>query len=323
MDRTTATAVGTILVSVGIALWAVLVPGAATSTLLILAAVAAPIGVFLAVRRRLGPTGMEPNAAVGGAIVGPIVAVASHAFVGAFATAFFLGFADAGRDLLDEFRVAPQLQDLLASPFVVLLMVEMAVVAPLTEEAGKALGAFWFCRPTTRREAFLAGAAAGTGFAVVENLLYAAFAAAFGGPWQAVVLARTIGSAVHPLATGLVALGVHDRRAGGGAGALLRGYGAGVGIHALWNGSLVVLTVAATAASSRGTAGVVQLAFSMVLGAALGAVLWIRARGVAEEPAPVAWSVPALGGWIVLCASLLVPVVGIVLTFPEVYTGPV
>lgn len=323
MDRTTANAVGTILVSVGVALWAVLAPGGSTSTLVILAAVASPIGVLLAIRGRLGPTGVEPDAAVGGAIVGPIVAIASHAFVGAFATAFFLGFAEAGRDLLDAFRVAPQLQDLLSSPFVVLLMVEMAVVAPLTEEAGKALGAFWFCRPTSRREAFLAGAAAGTGFAVVENLLYAAFAAAFGGPWQAVVLARTIGSAVHPLASGLVALGVHDRRAGAGAGALLRGYGAGVGIHALWNGSLVVLTVAATTAGSGGTVGVVQLAFSMILGAALGAVLWIRAGNVAEVPMTAAWSAPALAGWIVLCASLLVPVVGIVVTFPELSTGQV
>jgi RsiW-degrading membrane proteinase PrsW (M82 family) len=229
MERTSAVAFGMILAAMGIAVWAVLVPGDASSTFLVLGAVAAPIGVLLAVRRRVGPTGAEARAALGGAIVGPVVALASHAFVGAFATAFFLGFADAGRDLLEAFRVDPRLRDLLASPWVVLVMVDLAVVAPLTEEAGKALGAFWFGRPTTRREAFLAGAAAGTGFAVIENLLYAAFTGAFGGPWQAVVLARTVGSAVHPLASGLVALGVHDREAGGGAASLLRGYGAAWG----------------------------------------------------------------------------------------------
>jgi RsiW-degrading membrane proteinase PrsW (M82 family) len=323
MERTSAVAFGMILAAMGIAVWAVLVPGDASSTFLVLGAVAAPIGVLLAVRRRVGPTGAEARAALGGAIVGPVVALASHAFVGAFATAFFLGFADAGRDLLEAFRVDPRLRDLLASPWVVLVMVDLAVVAPLTEEAGKALGAFWFGRPTTRREAFLAGAAAGTGFAVIENLLYAGFTGTFGGPWQAVVLARTVGSAVHPLASGLVALGVHDRRAGGGTAALLRGYGAGVGVHALWNGSLVVLTVAATTAGTEGTAAVVQLAFSAALGAALGAVLWIRAGRVGEAPAAPAWSVPALAGWILLSAALLVPVVVIVLAFPEFYAGPV
>lgn len=322
MTRSTAGGLALVLAAIGIAVWSAVAPTGGSSAALVLGAAAAPIGVLLAVRGRVGPTGREPIAAVGGGIVGPIVAIASHAFVGAFAYAFILGFADAGRGLLEALRVDPRLQELLASPWVVLLMVDVAVVAPLTEEAGKVLGAFWFAPPRDRREAFLAGVSAGTGFAVVENLLYAGFAAAFGGPWQAVVLARTLGAAVHPLASGIVALGAHDRQQGGGTGALLRGYGAGVGVHALWNGSLVVLAVAATVGGDTRTEDIVQLAFSGALGAVLGGVLWIRAGRVSEEPAEPAWSLPALAAWLLLCASLLVPVAVIVLVFPSFYSGP-
>jgi RsiW-degrading membrane proteinase PrsW (M82 family) len=322
-DRHTAAALGLILAAVAVAVWAVLVPGAASSLALVVAAAVAPIGVALAVGRRLGSTGVEIRAAAGGAIVGPVVAIASHALVGAFATAFILGFAEAGEELLEALGADPSLGDLLASPWVVLLMVEAVVVAPLTEEAGKALGASWFGRPTTRRQAFTAGVAAGAGFAVVENILYAGLAAAFGGPWQAVVLARILGSAVHPLASGLVVLGVQDRREGGGTVAMLRGYGAGVGIHALWNGCLVVLTVAATTLGDGAAFEGVQLAFSAALGAVFGAALWITAGRVAgeDEAAAPAWSTPALAGWIVLTASLLVPVAVIVLAFPSFWRG--
>jgi RsiW-degrading membrane proteinase PrsW (M82 family) len=313
-----------VVLAISVAVWSVLAPGVESDALLVIGAAAAPIGVLLAVRARAGSSGREMTAALGGGVVGPVVAIASHAFVGAFAYAFFLGFAEAGQGLLDALRLDPRLQDVLASPWVVLLLVDVAVVAPLTEEAGKALGAFWFAPPKDRREAFLTGVAAGTGFAVVENLLYAGLAAAVGGPWQVVVLARTLGAAVHPLASGFVAIGVYDRREGEGTGALLRGYGAGVGVHALWNGSLVVLAVAGTVAEASGeaTAELVQLAFSAVLGAGLGAVLWIRLGRVAEDAGEPTWSRAALAAWILLCASLLVPVAVIVLVFPLFYVGP-
>ncbi|HET9672201.1 MAG TPA: hypothetical protein VFQ40_05060, partial [Actinomycetota bacterium] len=57
------------------------------------------------------------------------------------------------------------------------------------------------------------------------------------------------------------------------------------------------------------------------LGAAFGAVLWIRAGRATDDPAPT-WSVSALAGWILLCASLVVPVVVIVLAFPDFSAGP-
>jgi RsiW-degrading membrane proteinase PrsW (M82 family) len=323
VDRGAAGGVAIVVAAIGIAVWSALAPGTGSNTALVFGAAAAPIGVLLAVRARLGSSGREPSAALGGGLVGPVVAIATHAFVGAFAYAFFLGFAETGKGLLEALRIEPHLQEILASPWILLLMVDVAVVAPLTEEAGKALGAFWFAPPRDRREAFLAGVSAGAGFAVVENVLYAGLAATFGGPWQAVVLARTLGAAVHPLASGLVAVGVQDGREGRGTGALLRGYGAGVGVHALWNGSLVVLAVAATVGegSGRGTAELVQLVFAAVIGTILGAVLWMRAARVGGEPGEPAWSRAALAGWILLSASLLVPVAVIVRVFPSFYLG--
>ena len=319
MGRRTAVALGLIVAAIGVAVWSALAPGDGAGTALVFGAVAAPIGVLLAVRARTGAFPRELRAAAGGGIVGPVVAIASHAFVAAFASAFFLGFADAGRALLDALRVDPRVNDLIASPWFVLLLVEVVVVAPLTEEAGKALGAFWFGRPRDRREAFLAGVAAGTGFAVVENLLYAGLAAAFGGPWQAVVLARTLGAAVHPLASGIVAVGAWDARTRG-TGALLRGYVTGAGVHALWNGTIVVLAVASEVGRgpSSDVAGIAQLVFSGVLGVAFGGALWMRAGRVSEPDRPMlTWSRPALAGWILLSALLVVPVAISVLVFPS------
>jgi hypothetical protein len=316
--------VAIVLASIAIAVWSALDPSSGSSGALVIGAAVAPVGVFMAVRARLGPFKGETAAALGGGLVGPIVAIATHAFVGLFAYAFLLGFAETGKGLLDALKVDPRLQEILASPWIVLLLIDVAVVAPLTEEAGKVLGAFWFGRPRDRREAFLAGVAAGTGFAVVENILYAGLAVAFGGPWQAVVLARTLGAAVHPLASGLVALGEQDRREGRDVASLLRGFGAGVGVHALWNGSLVVLAVAATV--GEGNAGgeaaeLVQLVFAAAMGVVLGAVLWIRAGRLMGSPSEPAWSLAAVVGWVLLAASLSVPVAVIVLVFPSFYLG--
>ncbi|NIS37015.1 MAG: PrsW family intramembrane metalloprotease, partial [Actinobacteria bacterium] len=54
--------------------------------------------------------------------------------------------------------------------------------------------------------------AAGAGFAVVENVLYALGGAWASGPWTAILLARLPGAAVHPLASGLVVLGWWELR---------------------------------------------------------------------------------------------------------------
>lgn len=319
-------AVAALCFGIGAIVWTILAGTEPPPGLLFVAAAAAPAAVLLAV---LGRTdGRLPTAALmGGAILGPILAVVGHAVVFAFAAALFLGFLEAGRALLEELRVDPRITEVLASPWLLLLLVDLSVVAPLTEETGKALGAR-FARPASRREAFLAGVGAGTGFAIAENVLYALAGEVFGGPWPAIVVARGMGAAVHPLATGLVVMGWWDARHGGGGAALSRGFFAGAGVHALWNGSMVALAVAETAIRVSGAPGILgaaSLAFTGALGVVAAAVLWMVTgsviAGVDPASAVRVSEARTVAAWIVLAASLLVPVAVLVLAFPSFYLG--
>jgi len=292
---------------------------------LFLAAAAAPGAVLFAVIGRMN--GKVPIAAlIGGAILGPLVASVGHAVVFAFAASFFLGFLDAGRALFDELRVDPRITEILSSPWLLLFLVHVAVVAPLTEETGKALGAR-FAQPASRQAAFLAGVTAGTGFAIVENVLYAAAAVTFGGPWPAILVARAMGAGVHPLATGLVVTGWWDARHGGGGRALGRAFLAGAAIHALWNASVVALAVSETAihvSGAPGMMGVTSLAFSGALGVVAVAVLWTVTGSVivGKELSPAVRASEggrAIAAWIVLAASLLVPTAVLIMAFPSFY----
>jgi RsiW-degrading membrane proteinase PrsW (M82 family) len=318
---------GIVIVAAGIGAtaWSALHPGTDGATaLLSFGAASAPAGVLLVVLARAGAPSASLRAAVGGAVVGPIVAIASHAAVAAFAYAFFLGFADTGRALFDAMRIDPRLQDVLASPWTIVFLVDLAVVAPLTEEAGKALGGFLLARPRSRRDAVVVGASAGAGFAVVENLLYAGLAAAFGGPWQLVVIARTVSAPVHVLASGVVALGVWDARRENRPGVLLRGYAGGVGVHALWNGSLVVLLIAATVGTAAPRSeDLIQLVFSATLGVVLAGALWRFAGRVAggDRMSLDVRTREPVAGWVLLASSLLVPVAVLLLVFPAFRSG--
>jgi RsiW-degrading membrane proteinase PrsW (M82 family) len=284
----------------------------------VIAAAAAPVTIALAMWARVGGT-IPVRALVGGATIGPAVALLSHAAVAAFAAAFFLGFADAGRELLHQLRVDPSVAAMLP-PWVVLALVEYAVVAPITEETGKYLGST-LEHPRSRSDAFMAGVAAGTGFAVVENLIFSAAAVMAGGPWVAVAIVRALGAAVHPLATGLVSLAAWDGRRSAGAG--LRRSLAGVGVHAIWNGSLVALVVARTAAGEGAllaNGDVATMAFAAALGLVAAAVLWTVASSVRAGRDPFTMAIPthgrSLAAAIILAASLLVPVGVLVLAFP-------
>lgn len=319
-------AVTALAIGVGAIVWSILAGTEPPPATLFLAAAATPAAVLLAVLGRTG--GRLPTAAlIGGAILGPVLAILGHAVVFAFAAAFFLGFLEAGRALLDELRVDPRITEVLASPWLLLVLVDLSVVAPLTEETGKALGAR-FARPASRQEAFLAGVGAGTGFAVVENVLYALAGAVFGGPWPAIVVARAMGAAVHPLATGLVVTGWWDAGHGGGGPALGRGLFAGAGVHAVWNGSMVALAVAETAISVSGAPGMMgaaSLAFTGALGVVAAAVLWMVTGSVIAGADPASGirvsEARTVAAWIVLAASLLVPVAVLVLAFPSFYLG--
>lgn len=67
-------------------------------------------------------------------------------------------------------------------------------------------------------------------------------------------------------------------------------YFLGVGIHALWNGTLVALAVVEAAVASNGSAlaySTIALTFTALLGTVLAATLWRVAGAVAGGPKPV------------------------------------
>lgn len=310
----------------GSIVWALLGGAPASPILLLVAATATPVAVALAVSARIA----EPfplKSFLGGALIGPVFAVATHGLVAAFAAAFLLGFADSGRRLLDALLIDPRLTTVLGSPWVLLALIELTAVAPLTEEIGKTIGSRLF-RPRTAREAFLAGVAAGAGFAAVENVLYAVAGAVLRGPWPAVVLGRAMGAAVHPLATGLVALGWWEWKETRSPRRLAGRFLAGAGVHALWNGSLAALWVVGTAfafGGGSGDLGPVALTYMAALGMIAGAALWMATGAVCSARSPFAaldfTDARTVAAWSVLAASFLVPVGMLVLAFPRFYSG--
>lgn len=200
-------------------------------------------------------------------------------------------------------------------------MVQLALVAPLMEELAKPLITLPLARRMDKIGAFLVGAMAGAGFAALENVLYAGFGLRF---WAGILIIRAVGGAIHPLGSGLMALGWRAvLRGETGAGrAWLGRFGMATGIHALWNGgSLLVITLAGArffgelppeidvlGLSAAGT----TLALLIILG--LGA-LWLgRATlasldeaGVLPTARPFVLSDRAVALWAVACLLALVP----------------
>lgn len=155
-----------------------------------------------------------------------------------------LGLAEPVVEAVEELFQAlagREVAGVLTSPGFLIALVEFAVVAPLVEEAVKPLVTLPLVRKLERRrDALLLGAVAGAGFAALENTLYAMAGLPI---WAGILAVRALGGAVHPLGTGLVTLGWHGllrRQPGAGLG-WLSGFGLAVGIHALWNGALVLL----------------------------------------------------------------------------------
>lgn len=289
------------------------------SDLLVVAAAALPLAVLFAVQGKLGEDA-PLRAIVGGAVIGAVVAVLAYGFVFALAYTFVGGFADAATEILDTLRVDPAVTEALGTQWLIVLAISAVVVAPITEEIGKAAGGL-IARPSSRRGAFAAGVAAGAGFAVLEDLAYA-FGGGFLADPTAIVLVRSLGAAVHPLASGLVVLGWWEWRNGDGVDRLFRGFLSGVGVHALWNASLVALaaTEAYEPQGTEETLAAVSLAYSAAIGAIMAAALWQMTRGVAGNRDPLrgfafedSWSIAA---WTVLTASFLVPVVVLIIAYP-------
>jgi RsiW-degrading membrane proteinase PrsW (M82 family) len=232
------------------------------------------------------------------------------------------GLADAllplGKDLLDALQFGRLSRELL-SPWFVVLLAEVAVVAPLVEELVKPLALLPLLRRIdSRRDALLLGVLAGAGFAAVENLLYAAFA---GSAWGSVLAVRAMGAALHPFGAGLMAVawwGVLHRKPGA-ARQWGRNYGLAAGAHALWNGTCVV-AVAVAGAWFQGwevdLLGISDAAVLLALLAAGGVGLLVALRALARRMAPEAkaeapTALPAeraLAVWGLACLVVLLPV---------------
>lgn len=303
-------------------LWALGDPGSPTIALVIGSA-AIPLAALLLVAGRLQA---DPplSATVGGGTIGVGIAVLGHLIVFGFAYAFFLGFAEAAVQLLEVWRVDPRFTSVAGSPWTILLLIELALVAPLIEEVGKAVGASVF-RPADRQSAFIAGVAAGTGFAIVENIFYALGGAFLGHSWEAIVIGRMLGAAVHPLASGLVVMGWWEWRQNRDLGQLAQRFLAGAGVHAIWNGSMVVLSIVATAYEVVEGFELASLAYSAALGAVLAAALWRLTVSVTSETERIVVfdsnDSRVVAAWTVLAASFLVPVAMLILAFPRFVAG--
>lgn len=127
----------------------------------------------------------------------------------------------------------------------------IAVLIPVVEEILKP-AALWLLirRKITPREGFLAGAAAGAGYALFENLTIGAVA----DVWTFVMISRLGTAAVHILASGMVGWGIASAGTEKKYFRLLGAYIAAVSIHGGWNG-LNILTSLAQFGQARSMVG--------------------------------------------------------------------
>ena len=212
----------------------------------------------------------------------------------------------------------------LTDPGFIFIFLQIAIIAPVAEELAKPLITLPLLRNLTKQEAFWVGAMAGAGFAALENVVYASAGLTI---WAGILLVRALGSALHPLGSGLVAQGWRDVLRGekDSGKNWLRRFGIAVAVHAVWNGgSLLVITLggarffgelpAAIDMLGLSAAGT-TLAFLIILGLS---ALWIgRAYGhdkpvlsVEEDTtsdARFTLSDRAIAIWALACLAAIVP----------------
>jgi RsiW-degrading membrane proteinase PrsW (M82 family) len=311
-----------------------LLGGANDVVALMFAAVGTPISVFLLMKAVLAPpAGTRPGVVplILGATIVPFIVIAVGALFTAFVVMMIEPLRGAAIDLGDELSFDSNFTDLLLTGWAFFLLVELAVVAPLLEETLKPLGAL-VARPRSRSEALIFGAAAGAGFAAIENIIYAS--GSFWGTewWAPISVVRMSGSALHLLGTALITLAVFElkkpkeQRLISVAGA----YGLALGVHAAWNGSIAVAILLFAGNEQLGLSGdalawgtgllTLLAAFGVVLLAALLAI----ARAVRnDEPLRRIASMDSLGqseqiaAWALLTTLLLVPIGIAVTVFPD------
>lgn len=241
--------------------------------------------------------------------------------------ALVLNLAQFARDGVERVLEALAGTDIAAAvtdPGFLYVFIQIAVIAPLAEELAKPLATLPLVGRLARRDAFWVGAMAGAGFAALENAVYAGLGLRF---WAGILVVRALGSAIHPLGTGLMALAWRDilqSEKDAWRSAAVRAAMA-VGMHALWNGgSLLVITLAGArffgelppeidvlGLSAAGT----TLAMLIVLGLS---ALWIgrtigqrlaepAAREAGPVDAPYVLSTRVVAVWALACLAAIVP----------------
>lgn len=221
---------------------------------------------------------------------------------------------------------AGMVERILVSPVILIFLLVIAFQAPIPEEFAKGLAAPFYGRShiQNERQAFLMGLAAGAGFAILENMLYQGLYAQWNGwTWGGITLLRGFGSVLHPLCTGIVALGWY--RSGNGRWLpLLKAYAAAVILHTLWNGGfdpLIYLSGLGFVASGASSTEVSLYGSSIQVGlivylVALSLGLWWLLRRItlqlaedeAPELTPVRVSSRTVAVWAFACALFIVPI---------------
>ena len=301
--------------------------------LLLVAAAGPPVTAFLLGRGAAGGA-IRPGKLLGAALVGatlvPILVVTTHGAVAFAAWTLIDPLAGAATDLADQLEVDRSILAVFSNYWSLVFLVELAVLAPLSEEFFKPLTAFLF-RARSRREAFLVGAAVGAGFAAIENMMYASGWWWSFESWLPIAVLRSSGAALHLLGAGLVSVAIYERRNRAGRSSVLRMFGLAGGAHALWNGSIAVVIILFTereliAGGLSGTSLSWGIALSVFLGA-LGVVM-LGGMVIAGR-----WSAPdhsegpllsglsfdrpaAVAGWAALACAMLIPLAVMILVFP-------
>jgi len=263
----------------------------------------------------------------GGATVSVFIAIVLEILLPVIVLSLVFNLADTLSDnLSDLFRALSNadVAEALTNPGFIYIFVQIAIIAPLAEEIAKPLVTLPLLKHLNKQQAFWIGALAGAGFAALENVIYATTGFTI---WAGILVVRALGSALHPLGSGLVAQGWRD---------VLRGekdsgknwwrrFGIAVAIHAAWNGgSLLVITLGGArffgelppeidllGLSATGT----TLAFLVILGLS---ALWIgRAYGydkpilaIDKDDAHDARFTPsdrAIAIWALVCLAAIVP----------------
>ena len=216
------------------------------------------------------------------------------------------------------------IERLFTSPLILVFLAIIAVEAPLPEEFAKALGIPMFGRKRIQneRQAFAIGLASGAGFAILENMLYEGIYAYHNGwSWAGITLLRSIGSVLHPIGTGIIALGWF-RMKENGAGKLFKAYLLSAGLHTLWNGGfepLLYLTGLEYFAGSGPSLDIYGETLSVLLIGYLTLFslgLWWLLRRIVNriservtlDLTPVTVSRRVIAMWAVACALVIIPI---------------